>query len=178
MEVATDRLKASTPRRAPRSAAARRARPGHGAFVGNRRARWRGSAPSRPCARTPAAVKAHLLDHLDVYLERLVDALEASACRALRRRRRRGARVESSRAEGPRTVVKSKSMVTEEIGLNEALAAGRRDADRDRPRRVHPAARRRRPQPHRRPALHWTRERVAALFHDRLGTPLDADPRR
>jgi L-lactate dehydrogenase complex protein LldF len=45
------------------------------------------------------------------------------------------------RATGADEVVKVKSMATQEIGLNEALEAGRYRGVRDRPRRAHRAAR-------------------------------------
>ena len=52
---------------------------------------------------------------------------------------------------GARTVVKSKSMATEEIGLNDALEADGRRGGRDRPGRVDHPARRRDAVPHHRP---------------------------
>ena len=66
-----------------------------------------------------------------------------------------------ARRHGAAEVVKVKSLTTDEIGLNDALAAAGIDAHRDRPRRADPAARRRLvvahpragdpPQPHRDP---------------------------
>ncbi|MDR7445045.1 MAG: LutB/LldF family L-lactate oxidation iron-sulfur protein, partial [Armatimonadota bacterium] len=122
-------------------------------------------------------IKAHALLHLDHYLERLEakvrerggmvhwarDAEEA--CRVV---------VEICRRAGARTAVKSKSMLTEEIGLNRALLrAGIRvvetdlgefvvQLDGDRP--SHLIA----------PIIHKRREEVAALFSRHLGTPPDA----
>jgi L-lactate dehydrogenase complex protein LldF len=132
-----------------------------------------------------AAVKAHLLDHLDHYLEQLCDALEANgaqvhfaataeeACERV---------VEIASSAGPggepaRLAVKSKSMISEEINLNAALeAAAVRVVESDLGEYIlhlgddvpsHIVG----------PALHWTRERVAELFGEHLGTPLDADPK-
>ena len=53
-----------------------------------------------------------------------------------------------ARERGARLIVKSKSMVTEEIGLNPALEAAGVRGRRDRSRRVHRAARRRAALPH------------------------------
>ncbi len=75
-----------------------------------------------------------------------------------------------------RTVVKSKSMLTEEIGLNEALEAAGIDVVEtdlgewivqlagDRPSHILG------------PAIHYTRERVAELFSARAGEELPPDP--
>jgi len=179
MEVATDRLKAEA-RAALLDPQLRTALDrAMGAFVGNRSAAL-AQLPTFEALRTQAgAVKAHLLDHLDVYLERLVDALEARGVAvhfAADAAEARAAVVAIARGAGARTAVKSKSMVTEEIGLNEALAAaGVVPIETDLGEYIlqlgddvpsHIVG----------PALHWTRERVAALFHAHLGTPLDADP--
>ena len=56
--------------------------------------------------------------------------------------------VEICRNAGATVAAKSKSMATEEIGLNEALEAAGVPPGRDRPRRVHPPARRRAPGAH------------------------------
>jgi L-lactate dehydrogenase complex protein LldF len=179
MEVATERMKASAKASlgdAQLRVALDRA---IGAFVGNRRTAL-ASLPTFEELRVQAAdVKAHLLDHLDVYLDRLIDALEARGVAvhyAADAAEARAAVVAIARAAGARTAVKAKSMVTEEIGLNEALAAaGVTPIETDLGEYIlqlgddvpsHIVG----------PALHWTRERVAALFHRHLGTPLDADP--
>jgi L-lactate dehydrogenase complex protein LldF len=152
---------------------------GGGALVANRRAAM-ASLPTYDDLRAHAgAVKAHTLDHLDTYLARLADAVEglggtvhfaADAAEANR------IVTEVARAEGVRTVVKAKSMLSEEVGLNAALtAAGVEPVETDLGEYIlqlghdvpsHIIA----------PALHWTRERVAALFHEALGTPPGADP--
>jgi L-lactate dehydrogenase complex protein LldF len=179
MEVATDRMKVAAKAALGdpqlRTALDRTM----GAFVGNRQRALAGLATFEELRAHAGAVKAHLLDHLDVYLDRLIDALEArgvtlhyaadaaEACAAV---------VGIAEAAGARVAVKSKSMVTEEIALNEALeAAGVTAIETDLGEYIlqlggdvpsHLVG----------PALHWTRERVAALFHRHLGTPLDADP--
>ncbi len=150
-----------------------------GAFVGNRRSAMADLDSFEVLRERAAAVKVHLLDHLDVYLERLIDALTARGVEvhfAADAAEARAAVVDIARAAGARTVVKSKSMVTEEIGLNDALAeAGVVPIETDLGEYIlqlgHDV-----PSHVVGPALHWTRERVAALFHEHLGTPLDADP--
>ena len=72
-------------------------------------------------------IKAHTLKHLDLYLEAYEEKVtRGRRPRAFRPRRRRGPRRRSldiCRARGARTVTKGKSMVSEEIGLNDALEA-------------------------------------------------------
>lgn len=125
-----------------------------------------------------AAVKAHTLDYLDVYLEELVDNVErlggtvhfaADAAEATH------IVTELALAKGVRTAVKAKSMLSEEIGLNEALEAAGVEPletdlgeyilqlDNDMPSHIIG------------PAIHKTKEQIAALFHRELGTPKDAD---
>ena len=91
------------------------------------------------------AIKEATLQHLDVHLERLADNVERLGGHVhwADHRRRRRARSSSRlcRDKGVRMAVKSKSMATEEIDLNEALERGGRHAGRDRPGRVHHPAR-------------------------------------
>ncbi|MDR7439463.1 MAG: LutB/LldF family L-lactate oxidation iron-sulfur protein [Armatimonadota bacterium] len=122
-------------------------------------------------------IKAHTLQNLDRYLEQLEAQVQQrggvvhwardaeEACTTV---------VGVCRSAGARTVVKSKSMLTEEIELNQALErAGIRvvetdlgefvvQLDGDRP--SHLIA----------PIIHKRREEVAALFSRHLGTPADA----
>jgi Uncharacterized conserved protein containing a ferredoxin-like domain len=97
-----------------------------------------------PLRAAGAAIRERTLARLDVLLERF----EAEAVR-------RGASVhwavdaaeanrivlDIARGHGVRRIVKSKSMVTEECALNDALEAAGRGGAGDRSRRVHPAAR-------------------------------------
>jgi len=179
MEVATDRMKGAAKAALGDPQLRTALDRAMGAFVGNRQRALAGHATFEELRVQAGAVKAHLLDHLDVYLERLVDALEARGVTvhfAADAEAARAAVVAIARATGARSAVKSKSMVTEEIGLNEALAAaGVVPIETDLGEYIlqlggdvpsHIVG----------PALHWTRERVAALFHRHLGTPLDADP--
>jgi L-lactate dehydrogenase complex protein LldF len=70
------------------------------------------------------AIKAHTLGHLDYYLERLESSVERAGGRvhwARDAREANGLVAGIARAHGVRETVKVKSMVTDEIGLNEAL---------------------------------------------------------
>ena len=70
------------------------------------------------------AAKADVLQHLDVIVERLADRLEAAGAIVHWARTDEEARAEVrrvARERGARRVVKSKSMLSEEIGLNESL---------------------------------------------------------
>ncbi len=129
-----------------------------------------------------AAIKAHTLDHLDVYLERFEARARAAgavvhwASDALRHNQvvhellaeRRVARV-----------VKSKSMLTEECGLNPYLEArGIEVVDTDLGERI--VQLRREPPSHIIvPAVHTTRQEIGELFHREMGTPAgETDPAR
>jgi len=129
-----------------------------------------------------AAIKAHALDHLDRYLEEF----EARA-------REHGASVhwaddaashnrivaEILAARGATRVVKSKSMLTEECGLNPALEAlGVEVVDTDLGERIVQLGGE--PPSHIViPAIHRRREEVGELFHRHLGTPRgESDPAR
>jgi L-lactate dehydrogenase complex protein LldF len=129
-----------------------------------------------------AAIKAFALDHLD----ELLVAFEEQA-------RAAGARVhwatdatalcrivtELLAARGARRVVKSKSMLTEECGLNPHLEArGIEVVDTDLGERIVQLAGE--PPSHLIvPAIHKTRREIGALFHRTLGTPQgEDDPER
>ena len=130
------------------------------------RGRGRGRAPrlEGPRRRDPARDAASTSTAGSTASKRSLDGARRAG--APRRRRPTDARrivVDLARARGARTVVKSKSMATEEIDLGNALEARGAHERRDRPRRVHRAARRR-----------------AAVAHDHARDPQDApaDPRR
>jgi L-lactate dehydrogenase complex protein LldF len=124
----------------------------------------------RECA---AAIKTHTLDHLGHYLEQFEAAATA-----------RGARVHWARdagehnqivhellaARGVTRLVKSKSMLTEECGLNAYLGArGVEVVDTDLGERI--VQLRREPPSHIVfPAIHLKRAEIGALFHRELGS--------
>lgn len=124
-------------------------------------------------------LKTHVLTNLDVYLERAEDRLTengvrvhwaedgADACRVV---------ASIARSREAKRVVKAKSMLTEEIGLNahlEGLGLDVRETDLgefiiqllgEPPSHIVG------------PSLHRSLEDCRRLFHDRFGTPLDASP--
>ncbi len=114
------------------------------------------------------AIKDHTLEHLDFYLaefERKVVAVggqvhwagsTAEACQA----------VQSIIGDAPRRVLKGKSMVSEEIGLNAALeSAGHEIVETDLGEYIIQLAHE--PPSHIiAPAVHKTREQITELFHD------------
>lgn len=125
-------------------------------------------------------LRDHTLEHLDFYLEQLEEnvtrlggtvhwAEDAASARRI---------VENLAAErGVRTVVKGKSMVSEEIGLNEGLAARGLDVvETDLGEYIIQLACE--PPSHLvGPAIHKTREQIAQLFCDTLDAPLMDDPK-
>ncbi len=124
-------------------------------------------------------IRAHTLSRLDQYLEQFADSVEraggkvhfatdaASACQVV---------LELSQAHGVQLTVKSKSMVSEEIGLNRALeAAGIEVVETDLGERIVQLADER-PSDILAPAMHKTKEQVGKLFHEKLGIPLTTDP--
>ncbi len=129
-----------------------------------------------------AALKAFSLDHLDELLVGFEErargagahvhwASDATAlCRIV---------TELLAARGARRVVKSKSMLTEECGLNPHLAArGIEVVDTDLGERIVQLAGE--PPSHLIvPAIHKTRREIGALFHRHMGTPEgEDDPER
>ena len=81
----------------------------------------------------------------------------------------------SSRLGGSKLIAKSKSMVTEEIELNEALeSAGHRVVETDLGEYI-VQLRNEKPSHIITPAVHLRRQEVAQLFHDELGIPYTED---
>ncbi|MDP9378801.1 MAG: LutB/LldF family L-lactate oxidation iron-sulfur protein [Chloroflexota bacterium] len=124
-----------------------------------------------------ATVKEHTLDHLDYYLGLLADKIEERGGHvhfAQDAAQAREAVLTIARGRGSRRVVKSKSMLSEEIELNEALdTAGIRAVESDLGEYIlqmegeHPS--------HIvGPALHKPKVEVLKLFHRLHGTALDA----
>lgn len=124
------------------------------------------------------AVKAHTLEHLDVYLEQLVDSVErlgGTVHFAVDGDEANRIVTDLATSRGVKTVVKSKSMLSEEINLNEALErAGVSPIETDLGEYIlqidgdvpsHIIG----------PAIHKTKEQITALFHEKIGTPPDAD---
>jgi L-lactate dehydrogenase complex protein LldF len=129
-----------------------------------------------------AALKDHVLDHLDRYLEEFETACRARgvvvhwADDATAHNRIVAAILE---ARGVRRVVKSKSMLTEECRLNPALESrGIEVVDTDLGERIVQLGAE--PPSHIVvPAIHRSRQEIGALFHRHLGTPAaETDPER
>jgi L-lactate dehydrogenase complex protein LldF len=129
-----------------------------------------------------AAIKDHALDHLDAHLERFeANARAAGAvvhwaadakalCTAV---------ASILRAHGAARVVKSKSMLTEECGLNASLEAqGFEVVDTDLGERIVQLGHE--PPSHLIvPAIHRTRGEIGALFHRHMASPPEeTDPDR
>ncbi len=119
-------------------------------------------------------LKAHTLAQLDRYLLQLSESVEAAggqvhfAADAAEARR---IIVDLARHYDARRVVKSKSMTTEEIGLNEALEeAGVETVETDLGEYIIQLAGET-PYHIIAPALHKTKEEVTELFADKLGSP-------
>jgi L-lactate dehydrogenase complex protein LldF len=127
-----------------------------------------------------AALKRHVLAELPFYLTRFEE--RAQAHRAVVHWARDAAEhnqiVEGLlREAGARRVVKSKSMLTEECGLNPHLEArGIEIVDTDLGERI-VQLRHERPSHIVMPAIHLRRQEIGALFHAELGTPEgESDP--
>ena len=106
--------------------------------------------PLRDSARD---IKDHTLDNLDLYLEAYEAKVTAAGGQVHWAETAEEARdivLDICRAAGARTVTKGKSMITEEIALNDFLEKPRHPPGRDRPRRIHHPAARRASEPHHR----------------------------
>src|SRR3979411_909598 len=116
-------------------------------------------------------VKEHTINNLDYYLEQLVEQVHARGGHV--HWGRTGAEVsryiiELARARGVKSVVKSKSMATEEIELNHALeAAGVRPVETDLGEYIIQLAHEK-PSHIIVPAIHKTRGQIADLFEEKL----------
>jgi L-lactate dehydrogenase complex protein LldF len=129
--------------------------------------------------RQARASKTEAVARLDELLEELERAVTAWGGRVLRARDAAQARqliLDVAREHGVKTVVKAKSMTTEEIGLNPALtAAGLQIMETDLGEFIvqlagHP------PAHLTAPALHLNRRQIADIFAARLGFQSPAEP--
>ena len=123
-------------------------------------------------------IKAHTLDHLDYYLELLSDrvtqnggsvhfAHDAAQANAIV--------AQIAQTRNVKLATKSKSMVSEELDLNHALAAvGIEVFETDLGEYIIQLAEET-PSHLVAPALHKTKEQVSQLFHQKLGVPLTDD---
>ncbi len=129
--------------------------------------------------RQARAIKAEAVAHLDDLLGSLTQSITAWGGRVLWAEDAAQARrliLAIAQEHGVKTVVKSKAMTTEEIGLNCALAAaGLTVRETDLGEFIvqlagHP------PAHLTAPALHLNRHQIAQIFADQLGAQIPADP--
>jgi L-lactate dehydrogenase complex protein LldF len=134
------------------------------------------------------AVRADVIEHLDEYIaqfaarltengvivHRAVDAEEANRI-VLGIVENTQSDVDDTRPPSPALIAKSKSMVSEEIGLNHNLeAAGHRVVETDLGEYII-QLRHERPAHIITPAVHLNRRQVGELFHEKLGIPYTED---
>jgi L-lactate dehydrogenase complex protein LldF len=143
-------------------------------FVGKRAAQVEALDVFEALRESAKQVKDHVLAHLDHYLERYEAAVIASGGQVHWARDDAEARaiiLEICRRVDARTVTKGKSMVSEEIGLNEALGeAGLTVVETDLGEYIIQLAHEA-PSHIIAPAVHKTREQVSDLFLDAHGGP-------
>lgn len=147
-------------------------------FVGNR-AGAIGALNNADQLRAQArAIRAHALSRLDELLAQLADNVErrgGTVCWASDGEAARQYIGELARARGVRTIVKSKSMASEEIQLNEALEAGGFTVvETDLGEYIIQLAGET-PSHIIAPSIHKTREQVSELFHEHLHVPKTDD---
>jgi L-lactate dehydrogenase complex protein LldF len=125
------------------------------------------------------AIKEATLQRLDHYLERLIANVERRGGQvhyATTPAEARAIVLDIARRTGTRMAVKSKSMASEEIHLNEALwAAGITPVETDLGEYIIQLAHER-PSHIIAPAIHKTKGQVADLFTRELGRPAEPDP--
>jgi len=133
-----------------------------------------------PLAKSRAAqIKWKVLEHLDTYLLQFEAAFTARGGKVIWAATAEDAVREilaiASRAQA-KTAVKSKSMTTEEIELGEALEhAGIESLETDLGEYIVQLAGEK-PYHIVTPAMHKSKEDIALLFHEKLGTPLNFTP--
>jgi L-lactate dehydrogenase complex protein LldF len=148
-------------------------------FIGLRREAF-GDFPQGERLRDRArAIKEATLQHLDEHLERLIDNVERRGGHvhfAATADEARDIVLDIARRTGARMAVKSKSMATEEIHLNDALAAaGVTPVETDLGEYIIQLAHER-PSHIIAPAIHKTKGQVAELFARELKREVAADP--
>lgn len=126
-------------------------------------------------------IRLHTLDHLDYYLEQLERSVIATGGHVHWARDAGEAQeilIKIAREHGIKTVVKAKSMASEEVHLNHAMGeAGIRALETDLGEYIIQLAGTG-PSHIIVPALHLSKEGIAELFHDKLGVDAPPDPTR
>ena len=148
-------------------------------FIGLRREAFAGFPEGEGLRDAAREIKEATLQHLDRYLEQLVENVERLGGRvhyATTPEEARAVILDIARQAGARIAVKSKSMATEEIHLNEALeAAGITPVETDLGEYIIQLAHER-PSHIIAPAIHKTKGQIADLFTKELGRTVAADP--
>lgn len=124
-------------------------------------------------------IRAHTISRLDTYLAQFATSVETAGGHVHFAKDADSARqiiLQLTQAHGVKLAVKSKSMISEEIGLNRALeAAGMTVVESDLGEYIIQLAGEP-PSDIVAPAIHKTKEQVGELFHQKLGVPLTNDP--
>jgi L-lactate dehydrogenase complex protein LldF len=148
-------------------------------FIGLRREAFDDFPEGEALRDRARAIKEATLQHLDQHVERLVDNVERRGGHvhyATTADEARRLVLDIARRTGARVAVKSKSMATEEIHLNDALeAAGVTPVETDLGEYIIQLAHER-PSHIIAPAIHKTKGQVAELFARELGRPTEPDP--
>jgi len=148
-------------------------------FIDLRRESFEGFPQGEALRDRARAIKEATLQHLDVHLERLADNVErlgGTVHWAATAEEAREIVLRLARDRGVRMAVKSKSMATEEIDLNEALEhAGVTPVETDLGEYIIQLAHEK-PSHIIAPAIHKTKGQVAELFSRELGGRFEADP--
>src|SRR5213592_950338 len=148
-------------------------------FIGLRREAFAGFPEGEGLRDAAREIKEATLQHLDRYLEQLVENVERLGGRvhyATTPEEARAIILDIARQAGARIAVKSKSMATEEIHLNEALeAAGITPVETDLGEYIIQLAHER-PSHIIAPAIHKTKGQIADLFTKELKRTVPADP--
>jgi L-lactate dehydrogenase complex protein LldF len=150
-----------------------------GRFVNGRAARVAELPQWEQLRQIGSDIRLHTIEHMDVYLTRLEEKVKAAGGHVHWAETAEEANrivLQIAKEHNVKTVVKSKSMATEEIGLNHALeAAGVEALETDLGEYIiqlagtgpsHIIA----------PAVHLTKEEIATLLSDKLGIHAPADP--
>ena len=148
-------------------------------FVGGRAARVAELPQWEQLRQAGSDIRMHTIEHMDVYLARLEERVTSAGGIVHWAETAEQARrivIQIAKEHNVRTAVKSKSMATEEIGLNDALeGAGIQAIETDLGEYIiqlagtgpsHIIA----------PAVHLKKEEIAALFSEKLGIDAPADP--
>lgn len=150
-----------------------------GRFVGGRAARVAELPHFEQLRQMASELRLHTIENLDFYLERLEEKVTAAGGHVHWAATAEDARqivLDIARRNNVKLAVKSKSMATEEIALNHALeAAGIEALETDLGEYIIQLAGTG-PSHIIVPAIHLTKEEIAAIFSEKLGIEAPADP--